>query len=183
MGPQVSLRVLAVALLLALDACTGVPAPVPSPTALPTPALRSVPDGALVIENGTVIDGTGATPIVDGMVVIEDDRIAAVGRAAGFAVPLDVQRVDAGGGAILPGIINAHVHGASNAAVRRVYFLLKGVTSVCDMGSPLKEMPAFAHDHVSGAAARGLSPGFLASAVQSITRLGRQNNLWACLVM
>jgi hypothetical protein len=44
-----------------------------------------VPADALVIENGTLIDGTGAAPIPDGMLVIRGDRIMAVGRAADFA--------------------------------------------------------------------------------------------------
>jgi imidazolonepropionase-like amidohydrolase len=118
-----------------------------------------VPAGALVVKNGTVIDGTGAASIPDGVVVIQGDRIAAVGRAADFAIPSSVKYVDAKGGTILPGIINAHVHMTSNAAVRRVYFLLKGVTSVCDMGSTLKEMPAFALDHRLGPAARGFRSG------------------------
>jgi imidazolonepropionase-like amidohydrolase len=159
MEPCVTLRVLAVALLLALNACSGAPTAPPPPTALSTPTPQPVSPGALVIANGTVIDGTGAAPIADGVVVIEGDRIASVGRAAGYAIPSDVATIDAKGGTILPGIINAHVHGASNAAVRRVYFLLKGVTSVCDMGSPLKQMPAFAGDHVKGPAARGFRSG------------------------
>ena len=153
------LRLFAAALLLALNACGGVPTPLPSPTALPHPTLQPVPAGARMIVNGTVIDGTGAAPIADGAVVIEGDRIVAVGRAADFAIPSGVETVDAKGGTILPGIIDAHVHGASSAGRRRVYFLLKGVTSVCDMGSTLKEMPTFAEDHVSGPAARGFRSG------------------------
>jgi DNA integrity scanning protein DisA with diadenylate cyclase activity len=38
-----------------------------------------VPGDALVIMNGTVIDGTGRAPIADGVVVIDGDRILAVG--------------------------------------------------------------------------------------------------------
>lgn len=144
-------------LLLAGTACNGTPTP--SPTVPPLPTLRPVSVDALVIENGTVIDGTGAAPITDGIVVIQGDRIAAVGPRADFAVPAAARVLDAGGGAILPGIINAHVHGVSNPAVRRVYFLLKGVTSVCDMGSPLRQMPQFAQDHTAGPAARGFKNG------------------------
>jgi imidazolonepropionase-like amidohydrolase len=118
-----------------------------------------VPADALVIENGTVVDGTGAAPIPGGIVVIQGERIAAVGPRAGFAIPTSAQIVDAKRGTILPGIINAHVHGTSSPAVRRVYFLLKGVTSVCDMGSPLRQMPQFAQDHTAGPAARGFKSG------------------------
>ncbi len=148
-----------VVLLLAGTACNG---PLPSPQSLatsPPPTPRPVPVDALVIENGTVIDGTGAAPISDGIVVIRADRIAAIGPRADFAIPTSVQVVDAMRGTILPGIINAHVHGTFTPAVRRVYFLLKGVTSVCDMGATLKQMPQFAQDHVMGPAARGFKSG------------------------
>jgi imidazolonepropionase-like amidohydrolase len=144
-------------LCLALAACGRQPTPSPSPTAPPTP--QPVPADVLVLTNGTVVLGTGAPPIPDGIVVIQQERIAAVGRAADYAVPAGTKVVDAKRGTILPGIINAHVHGTSNPAVRRVYFLLKGVTSVCDMGSRLDEMPQFEQDHVSGPAARGFRVG------------------------
>jgi hypothetical protein len=96
--------------------------------------------------------------------VIQGDRIVAVGPRANFVIPASAQVIDALGGTILPGIINAHVHGTSNAAVRRVYFLLKGVTSVCDMGSPLKQMPQFAQDHTRGPTARGFKSGPIVTA-------------------
>ncbi len=152
-------RAFAFALLLALVACRKVPISSPALTAPPPSTLQAVPTDALVIENGTVIAGTGAAPSVDGIVVIQADRIVAVGHAADFAIPSSAKVIDAKGGTIMPGIINAHVHGASSPAVRRVYFLLKGVTSVCDMGSPLKQMPLFVQDHVSGPAARGFQSG------------------------
>ena len=63
-----------------------------------------------LIHNGTLIDGTGADPITDGAVLIEDDRIRAVGPLAEITVPDDAERIDAGGGTILPGLIDTHVH-------------------------------------------------------------------------
>ena len=68
-----------------LAGCTG--APVRSATV----------SGNLVITNGTVIDGTGADPIRDGVVVITGDRIAAVGTAADFVLPPDITQVGAQG--------------------------------------------------------------------------------------
>ena len=144
-------------LCFAFAACGRQPTPSPSPTIPPT--LQPVPADALVLTNGTVLIGTGAPPIPDGIVVIQQERILAAGRAADYAIPAGTTVVDAKHGTILPGIINAHVHGVSNAAMRRVYFLLKGVTSVCDMGSRLDEMQQFGQDHVSGPAARGFRAG------------------------
>lgn len=66
----------------------------------------------LAIGNGTVIDGTGAAPIPDGVVLVQGGRIVAVGRAADVALPPDALVLDAEGGAILPGLIDSHVHSA-----------------------------------------------------------------------
>lgn len=113
----------------------------------------------IIITNGTVLDGRGSEPLPDGVVVITGDRITFVGRAADYPVPSDAQVVDARGGTILPGIVDAHVHSASDPAVRRE-FLMDGVTTVCDLGSPLEDMARFAEDHLDQApAARGLKAG------------------------
>jgi imidazolonepropionase-like amidohydrolase len=69
--------------------------------------------GALLrrIENGRVVDGTGATPIEDGCVDIHGERLTYVGpRAAAPALPPQAQRLDARGGTILPGLVEAHFH-------------------------------------------------------------------------
>ena len=42
---------------------------------------------ALVLSGGTVIDGYGNAPIPDGIVVIEGDRILAVGGMGQVAIP------------------------------------------------------------------------------------------------
>ena len=67
--------------------------------------------GTLVIENGQVVDGTGAAPVADAAVVVENGRIAYVGPRAGKpAVPVDARRIDARGGTIMPGLVEAHFH-------------------------------------------------------------------------
>ncbi|MBC8117684.1 MAG: amidohydrolase family protein, partial [Candidatus Saccharimonas sp.] len=67
--------------------------------------------GVTVIEHGQLVDGTGAGPVRDAALVIEDGRIRYVGPAA--AMPLvdrDASRIDAKGGTILPGLIESHFH-------------------------------------------------------------------------
>jgi imidazolonepropionase-like amidohydrolase len=65
----------------------------------------------LLIHNGTVVDGTGKQPIADGVVVIEAGKLAYVGPAHGAPVlPDSVARIDARGGTILPGLVEAHFH-------------------------------------------------------------------------
>lgn len=63
-----------------------------------------------LIHNGTVIDGNGGSPIRNGAVLIEDNRIVAVGSAAAITVPEGASRIDAKGGTIMPGLIDTHVH-------------------------------------------------------------------------
>ena len=118
-----------------------------------------IPANALVVRNGNVIDGTGAPPIVDGVVVVDGERILTVGEAGAFEIPEDVSVVDAGGGTILPGIINSHTHSTQNPAVRRA-FLTDGVTTVCNLGTTLERLPLFDSASVAeGPAARGYWAG------------------------
>jgi imidazolonepropionase-like amidohydrolase len=63
-----------------------------------------------LIHNATLIDGTGADPIPDGAVLLADDRIEAVGPLDSLPRPAGVGEIDAGGGTLLPGLIDAHVH-------------------------------------------------------------------------
>lgn len=64
-----------------------------------------------LITNGQVIDGTGGPPQRDGAVLIRDGRIAFVGPRQNVPeLPPDVQRIDARGGTILPGLVEAHFH-------------------------------------------------------------------------
>jgi imidazolonepropionase-like amidohydrolase len=67
--------------------------------------------GTTVIRNGQLIDGNGGPPVRDAAVVIRDGRIAYAGPVAGApALPPDVERIDARGGSILPGLVEAHFH-------------------------------------------------------------------------
>lgn len=145
-------------LLLLLSACTTVshPASAIPPGSGPS---RPTPVGALAIVNGLLIDGTGADPIPDGVVVVAGNRIAAVGAAGDVEIPAEARVIDAMGGAILPGVINAHVHNSADPGTRRSTFLLQGVTSTCDMASPIASMPDFEEDADVGLSARGFHAG------------------------
>jgi imidazolonepropionase-like amidohydrolase len=62
----------------------------------------------IAIVNATIIDGTGKDPVTRGTVVVENDRITAVG--AGIDSPRDAEVIDADGRAVMPGMIDCHVH-------------------------------------------------------------------------
>ena len=63
-----------------------------------------------MITGGTLIDGTGRTPLSDSVIVIRDGRIAQVTTAGAGSIPLDARRLDAHGKWIIPELIDAHVH-------------------------------------------------------------------------
>lgn len=59
---------------------------------------------ALVIEGGTLIDGNGGAPVPNSVVVIQGNRITAVGRRGQVAVPANARVIDAAGKWVLPGL-------------------------------------------------------------------------------
>jgi imidazolonepropionase-like amidohydrolase len=80
----------------------------------------------ILVRNGTLIDGSGAPPVSDAAVLIEGNRIQAVGPARDMVLPhSDIQVIDAWGGTILPGLIDTHVH-----------LMLEGVNIARDMAAP-----------------------------------------------
>ena len=67
--------------------------------------------GWTVVSNGQLVDGTGRAAVPDAAVVVRDGKIVYAGRAAGTPqAPPDARRVDARGGTILPGLVEAHFH-------------------------------------------------------------------------
>lgn len=64
-----------------------------------------------LIFNGTLIDGNGRSPLKDAAVLIKNNQIVQVGRKREINLPdADIQKIDAAGGHILPGLIDTHVH-------------------------------------------------------------------------
>jgi len=67
--------------------------------------------GTSAIVHGKLIDGTGRPPVGDATVVIRDGRIAFAGPVAQAPpLPPDTERIDARGGTIMPGLVEAHWH-------------------------------------------------------------------------
>ncbi len=70
-----------------------------------------------------IINGILVTPlseIRDGVVVIEGERIITAGRRGTVEEPAEATVIDAGGGYIIPGMIDIHVNGALGADVTKV---------------------------------------------------------------
>ena len=68
-----------------------------------------------------IVQGQVYTPgevIADGVVVVEDGRIAAVGPRAAVDVPPHARLIDAAGQRVIPGLIDLHIHGLLEASAR-----------------------------------------------------------------
>lgn len=64
----------------------------------------------VLLAGGTVVDGTGAPRMPSTDVLLEPDRIVAVGAAAAEGAGPDVGRIDVSGLTVMPGLIDAHCH-------------------------------------------------------------------------
>jgi imidazolonepropionase-like amidohydrolase len=90
--------------------------------------------GDLVLRGGFLIDGTGTPPLHDGAVVIQGDRITWVGESSRVPIPEGASVLDLAGATILPGFINAHIHGGFDDGNLRAW-AREGVTTVRDLGA------------------------------------------------
>jgi imidazolonepropionase-like amidohydrolase len=110
---------------------------------------RSPADGQLVLTGGTIYAAPVEEPISDGVVVIGDGKIAAVGRRGSVRLPQGVPTLDCSGLTIAAGFWNSHVHfferkwadaaklPAPELAGQMESLLTRyGFTSVFDLGSP-----------------------------------------------
>ena len=87
----------------------------------------------LVLEGGTLIDGTGRAPISDAVIVIDGSRIKAVGSRGQVSYPPNARVIRTDGRTILPGLVDAHVHIRDYMPPM---FLRYGVTTVADTHDP-----------------------------------------------
>jgi len=83
----------------------------------------------LVLEGGTLIDGTGRAPITDPVIVVEGNRIKAVGKRGQVAIPAGAQVIKTDKRTILPGLIDGHTH---TQDYHIPMFLHYGITTIQD---------------------------------------------------
>jgi imidazolonepropionase-like amidohydrolase len=68
-----------------------------------------------ILMGGTLIDGTGAPPLRDAAVLVNDGRIEAVGPRHGRSWPENAEMIDITGMTLLPGLIDCHDHLADHS--------------------------------------------------------------------
>lgn len=94
--------------------------------------------GALVIKNGTLFDAERGVMVPEQTVVVQGDRIVAVGPAASTAVPAGATVVDATGKTIMPGMYEMHTHlQVSNQSALSIMQLAQGLTTARDLASDI----------------------------------------------
>ena len=123
---------------------------------------------------GTLIDGFGSKPIYNSVIIIEGEKIKAVGRVGEITIPSGAKIISTEGMSVMPGLWDMHVHLMINGHSDYAYWdkkypplqekvimpasahqlLMAGVTSARDLGGPLKESIA-----VRDAINRGEIPG------------------------
>jgi imidazolonepropionase-like amidohydrolase len=68
------------------------------------------PAPIVAIKARRLLDGTGRPSVEHGVVLVEGQRIRAVGRAAEVSIPDGAQVIDCGEHTLLPGFVDAHSH-------------------------------------------------------------------------
>ena len=128
---------------------------------------QKVKPAVIAIVGGTLIDGTGKEPLSNAIIIIEGDKIKAVGSAGKIKVPEGAQKIEAAGKWILPGFIDCHIHLTTETSELEYYrdsnslatlralqlmnmYLRCGVTAVRDVGSHVEAMQALVQAQKKG---------------------------------
>jgi len=103
----------------------------------------------------TLIDGKGGPPLPDAAISVRGNQIVTVGSRrellSGPSAPRDAIAINLGGGYVIPGLIDAHVHLSTSpnraSAEAELYRLLySGVTAVRDMAGDARALASLARD-------------------------------------
>lgn len=100
------------------------------------------------IVGAKLIDGTGAEPLENAVVVIRGDRIATVGAAGDVDVPDSADVIDAAGQVVMPGLVDLHIHyGGGEEGLRRQFVIQLefGVTTARSLGADGEANVALMH--------------------------------------
>jgi len=101
---------------------------------------------SLVFTHITVIDATGSPAKPDTTVVIDGERIVAIGQTGRVRIPRNARIVNGAGKFLIPGLWDMHVHIFNQISRRPPHawyfplFIANGVTSVREMWTKTQDM-------------------------------------------
>ena len=112
LGPELFTRDLADA----FDFLAGAPEKLPDPPEhgvnIAFTTDSDIPSGKVALAGGRIITMNNGQVIEDGTVVVDRNRIVAVGPRSEVDIPADALTVDCGGATLMPGFVDVHAHGA-----------------------------------------------------------------------
>ena len=111
LGPQLFTRELKDAFAFLEGAPEKLPEPPTAGVPLGFKVAADRPRGAVAIVGARVITMRGDEVIDDGTIVIEGNRITAVGPRTSVAVPADARTIEGKGLTVIPGLVDVHAHG------------------------------------------------------------------------
>ncbi|MDQ3414650.1 MAG: Xaa-Pro dipeptidase, partial [Verrucomicrobiota bacterium] len=71
---------------------------------------HSVSAGLTALVGGRLIDGFGGPPLGNSVILIDGERITAIGQVGKLAVPKEAEVISTEGMDVLPGLWDCHVH-------------------------------------------------------------------------
>lgn len=107
-------------------------------------AFIAVDAPSIALTHATVIDGTGAPAMMNQTILIEGDRIIAIGPSGSVRVPATAEVLDLSGQTVIPGLIGLHNHsyytGGNGRAAQLSFsgsrlYLASGVTTIRTTGA------------------------------------------------
>ena len=79
----------------------------------------------IAIKAARLIDGSGAQPISDAVVIVRGEKIEAVGTASSVQIPSGAEVIDLGSDTLLPGLVNTHAHFSIRNDDKGIYGILR----------------------------------------------------------
>lgn len=109
-GPQYFTRDLKNSFSFVEGAPDSIPPPDSSGVSIGLMLKTDKPTGKLALVGARIITMKGDEVIEDGVIVLERNRVAAVGKRETVTIPADAKQIDLNGKTIMPGMIDVHAH-------------------------------------------------------------------------
>ncbi|MCA9707390.1 MAG: PD40 domain-containing protein [Myxococcales bacterium] len=111
LGPELYTRELTDAFAFVAGAADPLPPPPATGVSLAMEVESDVPKGRVALVGGRVITMKGDEVIASGTVLVEGNRIVAVGPTSAVEIPAGTKRIDVSGATLVPGLVDVHAHG------------------------------------------------------------------------